>query len=153
MDYASPHFYGDNRGAEPVLNANGETISFYCTTIINVIFDVILVLLHQIGMPSDFSSPDSMRKGEPLSTVLIAITVLELVFMIIVIYGARLFSDIPAGGSIVNIVYLLYRFGFSFFYSVVGLICIRLQLLSQKPRKVLNALAIALALVIIALPF
>ena len=112
-----------------------------------------MIFLHQIGMPSEFSSPDSMRKGEPLSTVLIAITVLELVFMIIVIYGARLFSDIPAGGSIVNIVYLLYRFGFSFFYSVVGLICIRLQLLSQKPRKVLNALAIALALVIIALPF
>ncbi|MBR6436000.1 MAG: hypothetical protein IKS45_05795, partial [Thermoguttaceae bacterium] len=84
---------------------------------------------------------------------LIAITVLELSFMIIVIYGARLFSDIPAGGSIINIVWLLYRLGFSFFYSVVGLICIRLQLLSQKPRKVLNALAIALALVIIALPF
>ena len=140
------------------ISANGETISFYCTTIINVIFDVILVLallifLHQICMPSDFSSSDSMRKGEPLSTVLIAITVLELVFMIIVIYGARLFSDIPAGGSIINIVWLLYRLGFSFFYSVVGLICIRLQLLSQKPRKVLNALAIALALVIIALPF
>ena len=153
-----PIFMGISGVLNQFLNANGETISFYCTTIINVIFDVILVLallifLHQIGMPSDFSSPDSMRKGEPLSTVLIAITVLELVFMIIVIYGARLFSDIPAGGSIVNIVYLLYRFGFSFFYSVVGLICIRLQLLSQKPRKVLNALAIALALVIIALPF
>ena len=154
----APIFMGITGALNQFLNANGETISFYCTTIINVIFDVILVLallifLHQIGMPSDFSSPDSMRKGEPLSTVLIAITVLELVFMIIVIYGARLFSDIPAGGSIVNIVYLLYRFGFSFFYSVVGLICIRLQLLSQKPRKVLNALAIALALVIIALPF
>ena len=153
-----PIFMGISGVLNQFLNANGETISFYCTTIINVIFDVILVLtllifLHQICMPSDFSSPDSMRKGEPLSTVLIAITVLELSFMIIVIYGARLFSDIPAGGSIINIVWLLYRLGFSFFYSVVGLICIRLQLLSQKPRKVLNALAIALALVIIALPF
>ena len=153
-----PIFMGISGVLSQFLNANGETISFYCTTIINVIFDVILVLtllifLHQICMPSDFSSPDSMRKGEPLSTVLIAITVLELSFMIIVIYGARLFSDIPAGGSIINIVWLLYRLGFSFFYSVVGLICIRLQLLSQKPRKVLNALAIALALVIIALPF
>ena len=155
---SDPILMGINGLLNQFLNAKGETISFYCTTIINVIFDVILVLallifLHQIGMPSDFSSSDSMRKGEPLSTVLIAITVLELVFMIIVIYGARLFSDIPAGGSIINIVWLLYRLGFSFFYSVVGLICIRLQLLSQKPRKVLNSLAIALALVIIALPF
>ena len=138
--------------------ANGETISFYSSTIINVIFDVILVLsflifLHQIYVPSDFSSSDSMRKGEPLSTVLIAVTVLELIFLIIVIFGARLFADIPAGGGIINVVYLLYRFGFSFFYSIAGLICIRLQLLSQKPRKILNALAIALALVIIALPF
>lgn len=153
-----PIFMGISGVLNQFLNANGETISFYCTTIINVIFDVILVLaflifLHQICMPSDFSSPDSMRKGEPLSTVLIAITVLELVFLIIVIYGARLFSDIAAGGSIVNVVWLLYRLGFSIFYSIVGLICIRLQLLSQKPRKVLNALAIALALVIIALPF
>ena len=158
-----PIFMGITGLLNQFLNAdniatNGETISFYCTTIISVIFDVILVLaflifLHQICMPSDFSSPDSMRKGEPLSTVLIAITVLELVFMIILIYGARLFSDIPAGGSIINVVWLLYRLGFSFFYSIVGLICIRLQLLSQKPRKILNALAIALALVIIALPF
>lgn len=155
---SDPVLMGINGLLKQFLNADGETISFYFTTIISVIFDVILVLallifLHQICMPSDFSSPDSMRKGEPLSTVLIAITVLELVFMIIVIYGARLFSDIAAGGSIINIVYLLYRLGFSFFYSVVGLICIRLQLLSQKPRKVLNALAIALTLVIIALPF
>ncbi len=140
------------------ISANDETISFYFTTIINVIFDVVFVLsflifLHQIYMPSDFSSSDSKRKGEPLSTVLIAVTVLELIFLIIVIFGARLFADIPAGGGIINVVYLLYRLGFSFFYSIVGLICIHLQLLSQKPRKILNALAIALALVIIALPF
>ncbi|MBQ3351591.1 MAG: hypothetical protein IJG38_14445 [Thermoguttaceae bacterium] len=140
------------------ISANGETISFYFTTIINVIFDVVFVLsflifLHQIYMPSDFSSSDSKRKGEPLSTVLIAVTVLELIFLIIVIFGVRLFADIPVGGGIINVVYLLYRFGFSFFYSIVGLICIHLQLLSQKPRKALNALAIALTLVVIALPF
>ena len=155
---SDPVQIGINGALNQFLNANGETISFYYTTIISVIFDVVLVLaflifLHQIGMPSDFSSPDSMRKGEPLSTVLIAVTVLELIFLIIVIFGARLFADIPAGGGIINVVYLLHRFGFSFFYSIVGLICIRLQLLSQKPRKALNALAIALALVVIALPF
>ena len=153
-----PIFMGISGVLNQFLNANGETISFYCTTIINVIFDVVFILsflifLHQIYMPSDFSSSDSKRKGEPLSTVLIAVTVLELIFLIIVIFGARLFADIPAGGGIINVVYLLHRFGFSFFYSIVGLICIHLQLLSQKPRKALNALAIALALVIIALPF
>lgn len=39
------------------------------------------------------------------------------------------------------------------FISISGLVSIRLQSLTQKPKTLRNALAIALTLVIIALPF
>ena len=91
---------------------------------------------------------ESKRKGEPLSTFFMVFTVLWILFNVLGMYNDR-YTPEPMGVGYA----FLSLFVFNIIYAIIGLICVRLQVVSQKPRKVLNALAIALALVVIALPF
>ena len=91
---------------------------------------------------------DSKRKGEPLSTFFMVFTVLWGLFNVLGMYNDR-YTPEPMGVGYA----FLSLFVFNIIYAIIGLICVRLQVVSQKPRKILNALAIALALLVIALPF
>ena len=94
------------------------------------------------------SKSESKRKGEPLSTLFMVFTVLWGLFNVLEMYEDRYTSE-PMGVGYA----FLSLFVFNIIYAIIGLICVRLQVVSQKPRKILNALAIALSLVVIALPF
>ena len=94
------------------------------------------------------SKSESKRKGEPLSTFFMVFTVLWLLFNILQMYHDR-YPGEPMGAGFG----MPLRYCASLVFAFIGIICVHLQADSQKPRKVLNALAIALSLVVIALPF
>ena len=94
------------------------------------------------------SKSESKRKGEPLSTFFMVFTVLWLLFNILHMYNGRYPGEPMGAGYGMPL-----RYCASLIFAFIGVICVHLQAESQKSRKVLNALAIALSLVIIALPF
>ena len=94
------------------------------------------------------SKSESKRKGEPLSTFFMVFTVLWLLFNILQMYNGRHPGEPMGVGFGVPL-----RYCASLIFAFIGVICVHLQAELQKPRKVLNALTIALALVVIALPF
>ena len=83
-----------------------------------------------------------------MSTLFMIFTVLWGLFNVLGMYNDR-YTPEPMGVGYA----FLSLFVFNIIYAIIGLICVRLQVVSQKPRKILNALAIALTLVVIALPF
>ncbi len=91
------------------------------------------------------------RKGETLSSVLITAMVMFLFTTVLSLIVNRVLTP-----DLYDLVYLsrfLIRSLSCLFISLSGLVSIRLQSLTQKPKTLQNALAIALSLVVIALPF
>ncbi len=91
------------------------------------------------------------RKGETLSSVLMTAMVIFLFTTVRSLITNRVLT--PDRYDLVYLSRFLIRSLSCLFISLSGLVSIRLQSLTQKPKTLQNALAIALALVVIALPF